>query len=58
MSKFQIGQVGRYENMDKLKRLEYLNWIATERRELDDSEELELRELESEFCIPFGGCHE
>lgn len=43
------------QQQQKMERFEYLLYIASEERELDDSEEMELRELESEFCVPFGG---
>lgn len=47
----------RFRRYERNQRFEYLIRIATELRELSDAEEMELRELESEFCPPFGGCN-
>lgn len=48
----------RIDKADKtalLKRYEYLIFVATERRELDDNEEIELKELQEMFCVTLGG---
>lgn len=39
---------------DKCERFNYLIWVR-EDRDLTDAEEMELRELEEVFCVPFGG---